>query len=201
MTPLLTRGRMYVAVFTTLYLVGFSVWFLSNGNYEFIGYIATMLVFIGVIVGTLRTSQLSDRMLWLLSLWGLLHMLGGGLRIDGHVLYAQILYPFHVDGDFTYLKYDQVVHAFGFGVAAAAIHGIVARMAPTMRTFGRIMLPALASMGLSVVNELIEFTAVILLPNTWVGGYYNLSLDLVSNTVGAFAAVLILELWRLKKRG
>lgn len=199
MTPLLTRGRIYVAVFTGLYLVASSVWFLSRGNYEFIGYIATMLVFIGIIVWTLRTSQLSDWALWLLSIWGLLHMLGGGVRIGDHVLYAQILYPFYVDGDFTILKYDQVIHAFGFGVAAYALHGVVRRFAPTMGVFGRIMLPALASMGLSVINEMIEFAAVLLLPNTWVGGYYNVSLDLVANSLGAFAAVVLIELWRLKK--
>lgn len=198
MTPLLTPGRIAVALFTALYIIVASVWFLSQGNYEFVAYIVSMLVFIGIVAGTLRTSHLSDTALWLLSIWGLLHMLGGGVRIGDHVLYAQVLYPFQVDGDFTILKYDQVVHAFGFGAAAFALHSVVVRFAPTMRRFGRIMLPALAAMGLSVVNELIEFAAVLLLPNTWVGGYYNLSLDLVANTLGAFGAVILIELWRLK---
>lgn len=200
MDQLLTRGRLYVAGFTAVYMLGFGAWFMAHGNYEFVWYMATMLVIIGIVAGTLRTSKLSDSALWLLSIWGLLHMLGGGLRIGDHVLYAQVLYPFHADGDFTFLKYDQAVHAFGFGVAAYAIHGVVSRMAPTMRRFGRIMLPALASMGLSVINEVIEFAAVLALPNTWVGGYYNVSLDLVANSLGAFAAVIIVELLRLKRK-
>lgn len=200
MNTLLTPGRKLVAVFTALYVLGFGSWFVSQGNYEFVWYIATMLVVIAIVATTIQTSKLSDGVLWLLSIWGLLHMLGGGVHIGDHVLYAQILYPFHVDGDFTLLKYDQVVHAYGFAVAAVAIHGIVKRMAPSMRVFGRIMLPALASMGLSVVNEVIEFTAVLLLPNTWVGGYYNVSLDLVFNTAGAFIAVLLIELVQLKNR-
>lgn len=199
MTTLLTPGRIKVAIFTALYMIGFGAWFMSHGNYEFVWYMATMLVIIGIIAGTLRTSQVSDSALWLLSIWGLLHMLGGGLKVGDHVLYAQVLYPFHVDGDFTFLKYDQAVHAFGFGVAAYAIHGVVSRMAPSMRRFGRIMLPALAAMGLSVINEVIEFAAVLALPNTWVGGYYNLELDLVANTLGAFLAVLIIELIAKKK--
>ena len=200
MTSLLTPGRIKIALFTGLYILGFGSWFIAQGNYEFVWYVATMLVFIVIIVSTLRTSNLSDRILWLLSIWGLLHMLGGGIRIGDHVLYAQILYPFHVDGDFTVLKYDQVVHAFGFAVAAAALHHIVSKMAPTMGRFGRIMFPALASMGLSVVNEIIEFIAFLALPGTWVGGYFNLELDLVANTLGAFAAVILIELFRLKNR-
>ncbi len=199
MTPLLTRNRVIIGLFTAAYIIGFGTWFISQGNYEFVWYVATMLVFIVLIIATLRTSQLSDRILFLLSLWGLLHMLGGGIRIGDHVLYAQVLYPFHVDGDFTLLKYDQVVHAFGFAAAAGALHSILLRMAPTMRTFGRIMFPALASMGLSVINEIIEFLAVLLISDTWVGGYYNISLDLVFNTIGAFLAVVLIEMFRKKE--
>ncbi len=159
-----------------------------------------MLVIVGILLATYRASQLPNSLLWLLSFWGLLHVLGGGIFIDGHSLYAQILYPFHVDGDFTILKYDQVVHAYGFAVAALVLHSILSRLAPTMGVFGRIMFPALGSMGLSVVNEIIEFIAALSLPNTWVGGYYNLSLDLVANTIGAFGAVIILEIVRLLRK-
>ena len=200
MPPLFTRNRILIGAFTALYIIGFGALFIAQGNYEFVWYVLTMVAVIAIIAGTLRTSQLSDTVLLLLSLWGLLHMLGGGVRIEDHVLYAQILYPFHVDGDFTILKYDQVVHAFGFAVAAAALHGVLLRFAPTIGLFGRIMFPALASAGLSVINEIIEFIAFLALPGTWVGGYYNVSLDLVANTIGAFAAVVLIELFRKQHR-
>lgn len=197
---LLTKGRLYILVFTAIYICGFGAWFIASGNYEFVWYVLTMIVIIGIVAATIRTSGISDRVLWLLSLWGLLHMLGGGVRIGDHVLYAQVLYPFHVDGDFTFLKYDQFVHAYGFGVAAAAVHSILVRHAPHLGRLGRIWLPALAAMGLSVINEIIEFAAVLVAPGNGVGGYYNLSLDLVSNTIGAFAVVVAIEVFGTKRK-
>lgn len=198
-SSLLTKGRVFVLGFTLAYILAFGAWFIAHGNYEFILYVATMLVGISVLTWTLHASQIPDRILWLLSIWGLLHMLGGGVHIGNHVLYAQILYPFYVDGDFSLLKYDQVVHAYGFGVAAAMFRGIILRYSPTLRLFGRIWLPALAALGLSVLNEIIEFAAVLALPGTWVGGYYNVSLDLVFNALGAFGVLLAIELFSRKK--
>lgn len=193
MKTLATPSRIAILAFTALYILGFGAWFVSQGNYEFVWYVLTMLVVIGLLIKTIQTSGIPDWVLWLLSIWGLLHMLGGGITIGDHVLYAHIIYPFHVEGDFVLLAYDQVVHAFGFGVAAAMLHGILVRLAPGVRRFGRIWFPALAAMGLSVVNEIIEFSAVLVFPDTWVGGYYNVSLDLVFNTLGAFIAVLLIE--------
>ncbi len=193
---LFTPGRIAIAAFTAAYVVGFGAMFLVQGNYEFLWYIATMIAIILLVACTLRTSQLSNAVMWLLSLWGLMHVLGGGLVIGDHVLYAQVVYPFQVDGDFTFLKYDQLVHFFGFGVAAIALAEIFTRKAPTVGRFGRIWFPALASLGLSVINEVIEFAAVLAMSETGVGGFYNVSLDLVANTCGAFAGAILFEWWR-----
>ncbi len=46
-------------------------------------------------------------------------------------------------------------------------------------------------MGLGVLNELIEFSAVLVFPDTNVGGYFNTALDLVFNTLGALAAAVL----------
>jgi putative membrane protein len=46
-------------------------------------------------------------------------------------------------------------------------------------------------MGLSVVNELIEFAAVVVSPSTGVGGYVNTLLDLLFNTLGAVSGAVI----------
>ena len=46
------------------------------------------------------------------------------------------------------------------------------------------------------INELLEFIATVLVPETGVGGYVNTSLDLVSDLIGAILAMVII---RLKK--
>jgi hypothetical protein len=49
-------------------------------------------------------------------------------------------------------------------------------------------------MGLGAVNEIIEFIAVLSVPDTNVGGYYNTALDLVFNGAGAVIAMVIVAL-------
>ena len=51
-------------------------------------------------------------------------------------------------------------------------------------------------MGLGAMNEIIEFIAVLLIPETNVGGYENTGWDLVSNAVGAVIAALLLYRYR-----
>jgi hypothetical protein len=56
-------------------------------------------------------------------------------------------------------------------------------------TFTIYAYPAFASMGLGAVNEIIEFVAVLVFPQTNVGGYANTALDLVFNSFGAIFSV------------
>ena len=43
--------------------------------------------------------------------------------------------------------------------------------------------PILAAMGFGMLNKMIEFSTVLMVPDTNVGGYYNTALDLVSNSI------------------
>lgn len=52
------------------------------------------------------------------------------------------------------------------------------------------MLIALMGCGFGAINEIVEFLAVVALPETGVGGYANTLLDLVFNFVGALSAVI-----------
>jgi len=45
-------------------------------------------------------------------------------------------------------------------------------------------------MGAGALNEIVEFVATVLVPETNVGGYYNTALDLVFNAAGALVAGL-----------
>ncbi len=129
-------------------------------------------------------------------------MAGGGLMIGDHVLYKQmVVHMFDGSGEFVILKFDQLVHLYGFGVAAAMVHWLLRTRAPSMRFIWRGLIAALTAMGLGVVNEIVEFAAFLALDKVGIGGFYNLELDLVFNTIGAVAAIIGLEIYLRLKRG
>ena len=105
-----------VGAFTVAYLLPAIIGALRTHNGEFIFYIAVMLVLMAAVAIVHRRVGLSRTALWGLSLWGLAHMAGGLVGVpdswpingDKRVLYSLWLIP-------DRLKYDQVVHAFGFG--------------------------------------------------------------------------------------
>jgi len=183
-----------VAIFTTVYVLAFTVWFLMSGNYEFVVYVITMFILITLIGRSLRSVEYPVSMLWALSAWGLLHMAGGGVPVAGSVLYSLQLFPITpADGEMQLLKYDQIVHAYGFGVTAWVLWYLMKRHFPMlMGTKTSLLYPALAAMGLGTVNEIIEFIAVLSVPETNVGGYFNTALDLVFNALGAAIAMTII---------
>ncbi len=187
------RSEWRVGVFTFAYVLIFTVWFFSIGNYEFILYVLTMAGLIWLVATSLRKAEYPPAMLWALSVWGLAHMAGGGLPVGGSVLYNLELLPLVRTENFMILKYDQLVHAYGFGVTAWVLHHLLTRHFPETRgTATALVFPALASMGLGATNEIIEFAAVLAVPDTNVGGYYNTALDLCFNALGAVVAMALI---------
>ena len=193
MKPGPTQVQLAAALFTAAYIIAFSAWFVAAGNYEFIVYVITMVALVLLVGLTLRKAQYPLAALWALSAWGLLHMAGGGLPVDGSVLYNLRLISIVDTPEIFILKYDQLVHAYGFGVTAWVLHHLITLHFPETRgTATALVYPALASMGLGATNEIIEFSAVLLVPDTNVGGYMNTALDLCFNAIGAIVAVVIL---------
>ena len=195
------REVLPVAGFTALYLVPAAINAVATGNFEFVFYTLVMVVLIAVVWTVDRHVRLSQGALWGLSAWGLMHMAGGLLTIPDSwpastagtsVLYSLWLIP-------DRLKYDQVVHAFGFALTTwICWQGLAAAMRrrgvePTP-SGGLLVLCAAAGMGFGALNELIEFAATILVPQTNVGGYMNTGWDLVSNLVGCVLAAVIIRL-------
>ena len=121
-------------------------------------------------------------------------MCGGGLIIGGDVLYnLQIFHLFDI-GDTFVLKFDQVVHIFGFFVTALVAFHVLKRQTKTKPNWTLIyIISALISMGLGAVNELIEFIAMVGITEVNVGGYYNTALDLVANAIGALLAIFVMR--------
>ncbi|WP_373502714.1 DUF2238 domain-containing protein [Aestuariivirga sp.] len=191
----LSRGEWVVLAFNALYIAAFSAYFVLIGNREFLGYIVTMLALIGLVAIVHRNVRFPMSILWALSLWGVAHMAGGGVPVNGSVLYNLMLLPLTGGGELRILKYDQVVHFYGFAVAAWLLWHLLRTLYPMLRGTRTIyVFAALASMGLGAANEIVEFTAVLLIPNTNVGGYYNTALDLVFNAAGAITAMIVCAL-------
>lgn len=175
------------------YTAIFGAIFMSAGNSEFLWYIVTLLILVALVALGQRKAEFPAAILWALSLWGFIHMAGGGVPVGGSVLYAYVVLPLYGSGEFVFLKYDQIVHFYGFGITAWVLWHLLRRHFPMMAGSASLLVfPVLGAMGLGAVNEIIEFIAVVVFPNTNVGGYVNTALDLVFNAAGAiFAMVLV----------
>lgn len=180
-------------LFTVAYLLVAAGFYISRGNYEFIAYLGVTVVIGVLVIGTVRQSGIDRLALWLLSGWGLLHMLGGIVPVGDTVLYGWRIYPF-IDhgGDYYILKMDQVIHFYGFFTAAMVMHQLFAKRArggvhPGMLIFFATM----GGLGLSAVNEIIEFLAYLNIAETGVGDLYNMGFDLIFNAAGALAGASV----------
>ena len=191
-----------VLLFTAAYVAVFVIYFLLIGNHEFIWYVFTLVALSGLIVITKDRAGFPPALLWALSLWGLAHMAGGSVRVGEGVLYNYVLWPLVDQTNITVFKYDQLVHFYGFAVAALVLWHLLYRHFESLRGTATIYVyPALGSMGLGAVNEMIEFTAVLLFPDTNVGGYFNTALDLVFNGLGAITVMVAVLVFQKLRAG
>lgn len=192
----LTPSIIAAIVFSAAYLLAAAIAAFASGNGEFVFYLVVMLLLAAGIWTLHMRVGLTGPAVWALSTWGAMHMAGGLVPvptdwpINGDI---RVLYSWWILADGNgggWLKYDHVVHAFGFGVATwvcwQALRGALPNLKPTL---GICVLIALAGLGLGAVNEVVEFAAT-LIADTNVGGYVNTGWDLVANTVGATIAAL-----------
>lgn len=193
-----TKQQWAVLLFSLTYTLGFGAFYVLQGNYEFLWYVAILVFFLILLVSTINKTHFTPLILWGLSIWGLLHMAGGSIPVGDGVLYGVQVIDFISNGEMSILKYDQVIHMFGFGVATLVAHHL---LAPRWKEgSSKMLLYALAvgvGMGLGTINEILEFIAVLVLPETGVGGYVNTSLDLIANMTGALLAMVFVA-WRDK---
>ncbi len=194
----MNRRLVNLVIFTLAYLGGAGVLGVMSGNSEFIFYLVVMVVVILFVLLVNLQINMSLGMLWALSIWGFLHMAGGLVRVpegwplsgESGVLYNLWIIP-------GKLKYDNVLHAYGFGlVTAICWRGLrVATRRPDLYpSMGVLLLCVAVGMGFGALNEMVEFVATLVLPATNVGGYVNTGWDLVSNLVGCVVAAVIIRL-------
>lgn len=187
-------------VFVVGYLLAAAIGAVVTANFEFIFYLVVMVVLAMVVAALHMRVHLSAFAIWALAIWGALHMAGGLVPVpadwpihgETRVLYSWWIIP--TDDGGGYVKYNHLVHTYGFAVASWVCWEAL-RAATGLRRapLGVAVLCGLGGLGLGAMNEVIEFAATLLMPETNVGGYINTGWDLVANTVGA--AIAMSAIW------
>ena len=175
----------WLVVFVVGYMVGGTVLALRQGNTEFLMYGFAMVVNIALVLLVHARVRLTATVLWLLALWGCLHMMGGTVPIDPEYVIGDgdpVLYSLRLRPNLP--RYDQVTHAFGFFSATVLCWESMRVLVGARSRIALSVCAAIMGMGLGAMNEVIEFGATRV-TETNVGGYVNTGWDLVSNMVGA----------------
>ena len=161
----LSLGEIAVCCFTGSYMLVALLAALWRKNSEFAFYLIIMCVLIAVTACVHWHARLHVAALWGLSLWGMAHLAGGLISVpaawpthgDSLVLYNLWLIP-------GFLKYDQLVHVFGFGLITwiswqgigNAFRKKGVKVEPTI---GLLILCVASGMGFGAANEIVEFIA------------------------------------------
>ncbi len=185
------KSLLSVVSFSALYLILGGIYFARDLNLEFVIYVAVIVAIFTGVFATLKYTQFPVWMLWLLSVWGLMHVAGGAVQTPDGVLFAYKIYPFlDLGGDFYVLKYDQVVHGYLYGlVALMAYHTLRVPLQVSGHTFLVALAATMISLGISGLNEIMEFLIAVTVERNGVGGYENAMIDLIFNFSGAVVAV------------
>jgi hypothetical protein len=186
-------------------LLPFVVALAMNPDPEFIFYAAAMIAEVAAVIWMDARVRFSWWALGGLAAWAVLHMAGGIVPIPESLtepgrptnLYNMRVHP-------NLPKYDQVVHAFGFGVATLTAWEALRAMARGVsaelpRGVGLFALLVCVGCELGAINEVIEFIATRLMPHTNVGGYDNTGWDLVANLVGSMSVAAAVCYWPTRR--
>ena len=170
-----------------------TIYFLFKGNFEFLVYAFTLFPLMWVIAKTDKMFNYPALAKWGFMVWMITHMAGGSLFFNGVRLYDTILFSW-IGEPYNILRYDQLIHAFCYFVMALFVYAIVATMSkPKTSRVTMIVMTFLGAMGISALNEVVEFIAVAFFHSTGVGNYYNNALDLVFNGAGIVAALFFMR--------
>ncbi|PIN92979.1 hypothetical protein COU61_01065 [Candidatus Pacearchaeota archaeon CG10_big_fil_rev_8_21_14_0_10_35_13] len=178
-----------------LILAYFAVHYLSTGNYEFMVYIVS----IGALTGVLMWSDKYVKYLalgkWGYTIWLLGHMLGGTLKINGTKLYGTIIINW-LGEPFNILRFDQAIHFYLYLVMPILLYSII-KWAVRIKNYENTkkwvvgIIIVLAAIGIGAINEIIEFFITVYYAGSGVGDYYNNSIDLIFNALGAITGTII----------
>jgi len=197
----LPKSFRFILIFNLAYILPASAYFAVTQNYEFLWYLAVLVAIFVLILWTLPKSRFDGFILGGLSVWGLLHLAGGGVRIHGEALYDLILWPLINRGEIQIFKYDQALHFYGFALTTYIGYTLLrSQLLPlaSWKTVGFILFGF--GMGMGALNEVVEFMAVLTASETGVGGYVNTALDLSFNMLGVLFSLFLISITRQRKK-
>jgi hypothetical protein len=194
-------GHIVLLVINIALLLAFGTSFLLKRNYEFIIYVGVIIICLALIVVSFFKITYSYATLVGLTIWSLMHMAGGGVYINGVRLYDIILIP--LSQTYPILRYDQVVHIFGFAVATLMMFDLLRPLLKeNLQHFIALsVVVMMAGLGVGAFNEIVEALVAAIVPQAGVGGYVNTALDLISDLVGAILAMAFIKLRYLHNKG
>ncbi len=190
------RKEHVVLLFINLALiVGFGTLFLARKNHEFVIYVGVIVFFLCLVAISIDKVDYTLASLVGLTVWSALHLSGGGIAVGEGRLYDVILIP--LSETFPILRYDQVVHIWGFGASTLVAFCLLSRALKDPRSnpvaVGFVLV--MAGLGMGALNEIVEFIVSSLVPGSGVGGYINTALDLCADLIGAILALFYIR-WR-----
>jgi len=192
----LKKGQLPILIINLIYLIIFAIIFSFRKNYEFIFYVGVIVFFFTLIIYTNKKVNYPNSVLWGLTLWGFMHMSGGGILLKNGTmrLYELILIP--ISEYYQLFRYDQLVHIIGFGVATLVMFVLLKPLLkPKLKKWTSLsIIIIMAGFGVGALNEMVEFIATIIVPDTGVGGFINTSMDLVADLIGAIFAMIYIRI-------
>ncbi|MFH1371081.1 MAG: DUF2238 domain-containing protein [Planctomycetota bacterium] len=193
----ITIGHSVLLVINLCLLVAFGTAFLLRKNYEFIIYVGVIIVCLALIAATFFKVRYSIPTLIGLTVWSAMHLAGGSVHINGTLLYEIILVP--LSQKYPILRYDQLVHTWGFAVATLTMFDLLRPLLIPMKSGQHFValsiVVIMAGLGVGAFNEIVEALVAATVPESGVGDYVNTALDLIADLIGAILAMIFIY-WR-----
>jgi hypothetical protein len=190
-------GHIVLFIINAALLVAFGMAFLLRKNYEFIIYVGVIIVCLALIAITFFKVRYSAATLIGLTVWSLMHLAGGTVHINGTLLYEIILIP--LSQKYPILRYDQLVHTWGFAVATLTMFDLLRPLLIPMKSGQHFValsiVVIMAGLGVGAFNEIVEALVAAIVPESGVGDYVNTALDLIADLFGAILAFVFIK-WR-----
>jgi len=194
----------WLIIFNAIYISSGATFAIMMGKTEFLYYISIICFLILGVFTAHKKLHYSASLLWALSIWGLMHLAGGLISPSETWYFADdqknLDSLWIVPGK---LKYEHLLHTYGFAITTwlswQTLLGIIHRRYQRRLhpTFGLLMVCATSSMGYASINEMVEFLATIIIPNSETGNYINTGWNLVANAIGAITASFIIKIRHL----
>lgn len=166
--------------------------------YQLINFILVTALYGVLMLLTYKRAHYTKVLLAALVIWAILHLAGTAVIINNQPLYSAIILP--VSETWPIVRFDQLVHIFGFGAATLLMYQLLASKLQAINRYELGFIVVMAGLGLGALNEVFEFIIGQAIDGTNVGDYLNTGLDLIADIMGAILALpLVFKLEQRRK--